>query len=371
MNLREGRTGNRECVFMITTALCMNGLFAFDPFDAYSRGNSTYLSLPIACIAAFLVFALCVFAMNRSRSSDLCSLITYSVGKPIGSVICVYISLLLLVCISRLLDKFINTMCGYFFQDSSYHSVGIYFFIAMLVLAWTGFETINRTAKVMGIIFIAAQILLFANSISSYEAYKIFPIAGDGTRSMLGFSYRSGVLFLPAFATALITTKGMHGTKNTIKNGARAMIIAVIICAASQILLGLSQTYLDLSKVYMPLYRMSMITGKENFIVRLDKIIIFIWLAAALLVGSYFLYSSSLLYCRAFKQKDIRPCSAIFCVMVLMLSLLSRSGLFMSFSWTRILNDYGTLLLGLPLIIIPILAILKSFIKPNAIKGRT
>ena len=370
INLREGRTGNRECTFALVIALCMSGLFVFDSLDAYERGNSTYLSIPIACITAFLIFALCIFAIKKSNATDLNSLAEYAIGKIPGKIVCIHIAGMLLISVSELLNRFINLMFSYFFQDASYYSIGIYFLLVIALITCMGFETINRTAKVAGVVFAAAQILLLANSFSSYELYKIYPIAGDGVHSMLNFAFDSGALFLPAFTCALAAAKGMNGVRNASKNGARAMIIALIICGVTQLLLALALPYDGLSRLYMPLYRLSMVTEEENFIVRLDKVSAFVWVAAALLTSCLYMYGASLLYCRSFKQKDIRPCALTFSLIAVMLCLFSHSEVFSSLAELRFINKYGTLLFTVPLVGISAAALIKSMIRSGKQKKR-
>ncbi|MBQ9949741.1 MAG: GerAB/ArcD/ProY family transporter [Clostridia bacterium] len=367
MNLREGRVGNGECVFTLVISLCMSGLFVFESIDAYTHGNSTYISLPIACILAFSVFAVGIFAMTRSRSSDLCAMCSYALGKTGAAVVCVFIIVIILACISTLLNKFLNVMYSYFFQDASYYSLAAFFLAVLVVFSCMGFETVNRAAKVLGVVFLATHILLLVNSFSSYETYKIYPIAGDGMKSMLRFAFESGILFLPGFVSALITAKGMHGTHNTSRIAVKALIFTVIICTVTQLLLALSYPYDDIAKLYMPLYRMSMVTGEENFLVRLDKISAFIWVAAALLACSYYIYSASLLYCRSFRQVDIRPASCSLSVIVIMLCLLSHSEKRGAFSWLNFVGDYGTLLLAVPIIAVSVIAIIKSCIQRSSL----
>ena len=56
--------------------------------------------------------------------------------------------------------------------------------------------------------------------------------------------------------------------------------------------------YVDLTNIYTPLYRYSMAVASESLILRLDKIMSFIWIMAILLSGSYYVYASSNIYAK-------------------------------------------------------------------------
>lgn len=365
INTREGRTGSQESVFTLTVAMCLSGLFTFESYRAYAQGNSTYLSIPMACLLAFFVFSIAFLAMKKSKSSDFHDLAVTGFGKTLGTIVCVFLVLILLICTSRLINRFLNIMRSYFYQDAMYDSIAVYFLVVLVIFACMGLETITRTAKLVGIILILSQALLFFNSSSGYELYKIYPLAGDGAGHMLSFAFSSIIYFMPALLVALITAKGTHGTINTGKTVRKSVVITVIVCTITQLFLGLAFTYDDLSELYMPLYRMSMITGEENFLVRLDKLSAFVWMSGALIAGSYYLYGASLLYCRTFKQLDIRPAASSFGLITIVMCLLSHSGDHTAFDWLNFVEDYGVYLICVPIILLSFIAIIRNNIKVN------
>ena len=340
--------------------MIISGLFSFESDTAYLKGNSTYLSLPLACILSFGVFLLCSYAMSKTGASDLKMLFVNSYGQGLGIIMCFIITIIMIANTCVLLNKFLNVMNSYFFQEASYYAIMFYMIVVIAAFGIMGFETINRTSKIIGVILLLMLILLFLNSASGYQTYKMYPIAGDGAKNMLSFSFCSTLFFLPAIISALITSKGMHGIVNARKNVINAAIIAIIICGVSQFLLALSFTYDELSTLYMPLYRMSMITGDENFIVRIDKLSGFAWLIGALLSCSLYVYSSSLLFCRSFRQNDIRPTVLGITLVSGLICILSHSGKHMTFDFLKYINKYGTIITLIPLILASLLALLKK-----------
>lgn len=360
MNLREGRSGRIECTYTIATALIMCGLFIFESDAAYKTGNSTYFSLPIACILAFVVFLLCTLAMNKTRTSDLNALAQFAFGNIGAYAFGIYFSTILTLITCSLLNKFVNVLYSYYYQEADFFSICFYLFATLVVLSVMGFETINRVSKVVGVLLILILLLLFINSASGYDVYKIYPIAGDGARHMTIYSLRSIVYFLPALLSALITAKGMHGTKSMCKNCCTAVLIAAIVCFVTQTLLAFSYTYDELASLYIPLFRMSMVTGVENFVVRLDKLGTFIWLAGALVASCYYTYSASLIFSESFRQKDIRPSAITISFITVALCLLAHSGRHTTIALLNLLEDYGSLLLCVPLAFLALVSLVKG-----------
>ena len=365
--LKIGKSGTSEGSYLLTAALTVCGLFVFGSYDAYSGGNSSYIWLPVGCLLAFLLAALCIFALKKTHTEDLAELAEYSIGKVFSRTLALILSALMVTFAALLSNRFLNVMHGYFFYESSVYSVALYFFAVPLILACTGYEVIGRTAKVCGVIFIVFHVLLLFNSRSGYELYKLYPIAGDGLLSVISGSLRSVGLFLPVFIALLSCAGGYNDKKTVAVVSLRGTAAAAVLCAVTQLLIALSATYDELAGLYMPLYRMSMVTGEENFILRLDKICIFLWTASALLTCAYRFSGASNLFCRAFKQKDSRPSAAVFSLTSVMLCLILHSGRYSSISADNIIS-YGALIAAVLLSVTSVTGIIRSI--PNAIRRK-
>ena len=64
-NLRLGRIGVGEAASLTAIAISMNGLFGMDKELAYSKGNLTYLIIPLSIFLAFAQFLLVCRLMER------------------------------------------------------------------------------------------------------------------------------------------------------------------------------------------------------------------------------------------------------------------------------------------------------------------
>lgn len=358
MNLREGRSGTSESVFSLSLAMTICGLFIISSEQAYAGGNSTYISVPLGCLLAFFVYAACAWAQIKTGSGDLSELFTYAFGRVASSVISVVICAIQVLFISIIMDRFLNLMQAFFFHDASIYALAGYFFAVTTVLACMGFEVQNRTAKLTAILFLLVHILLLFNSRSGYESYKIYPVVGDGSEHMLLFSLQSVILFLPSLTVLLSCSGGVNGSASGMRISLRATTVTTIICAVTQLFLALSATYDELAEFFMPLYRMSMVTGEENFLVRLDKVSAFIWTLGALSACAYLLYGASHLFCRTFSQDDIRPGAVSFGLVGSLLCLLNNSDIHILDHINKP-NLLYTLVLSIPLLSAAAAALIK------------
>ena len=65
MKLRQGRIGRQETLAAAAVAVAVSGIFTTDNASLYVKGNSAYVSTPIAAALALLAFLLVAGAMQR------------------------------------------------------------------------------------------------------------------------------------------------------------------------------------------------------------------------------------------------------------------------------------------------------------------
>ena len=199
--------------------------------------------MPLSCAFAFLVCFIISALIKAANRKNLYDFSVFCFGKIFAGIISVFLSAVIILQLSSLICRFLNLMHVYFFHDAKITAVAFYFMLVPVVFAFFGFETIGRTAKILGIIALLIQLLLFINSYSGYDGYKLYPIFGDGIGSMSYFAFRSLSLFFPMLLMCLTSAKGQNGMKSTQKIMLISAIIAALICAVVQLLLALSGSY--------------------------------------------------------------------------------------------------------------------------------
>ena len=98
-----------------------------------------------------------------------------------------------------------------------------------------------------------------------------------------------------------------------------------------------------------PVYCMTMAARQDRMGLRLDVLVLFLWVMTGLAAAAFYLYAAALLVCRIAKAEDIRPIGAMLVLgsmsMVLLFNFDSDAVLFC----IRLAYRWGYLLFVLPL----------------------
>lgn len=360
MNLREGKIGKQEGICLATIAMCVGGLFTLEPELTYSNGNASYLTLVIAALLALLVFLLASACMKRMEYVNFPSMLEDTCGKFGGGVLSIILLFGFVFAAYDPLARFVQVMHGLFFSGVDYRQIILFMLPNVIIIAWLGLETLGRTAKCFFILLFAVTIATVLAAAGEYESYRLYPIMGGSIKNVATLSLSETSAFFPAFAALLICAKGLNSNKTMLGTGVYAGIIAALICAAMQLLLGMVFTYSELQRLVMPLCRINHISANEASMLRMDKIAQIFWLNGSMIAASFYIYAGSLLFSQNFEIRDIRPVIASVGMLTVVFILLEFDGVFLKNDWIlRLWRTIGGVLFAIPLLISSFISLFK------------
>lgn len=328
MNLREGRIGIQEGVCLCVTAMCISGLFTLDPYKTYSKGNTGYITLPLAIFASLIIFLIAMAVMKRTNMDNLSDMVEVALGRGGAGIASTILLMSFILAAYVPLASFTQAMHALFYNGVEYGKLLLFIIPSVVIMAWLGFEAIGRVAKCFSWILIAVTALSLIGASSEFEVYRLYPLMAGGLKHNSKLVICQTTVFLPAMAATLITMKGLNGINSAKRIGIRSAVIAMIICLVVQLAEGLTFEYIELSELFMPLYKINHLNLAENRLLRVDKIAQMVWLNGCILSASFYLYAGSAAFCRGFGIKDIRPSLAAAAVITVAAILLEFSGTF-------------------------------------------
>ncbi len=360
MNLREGRIGRRETINVIGIALLINVMFSIDSAKAYANGNSTYISLPLALALSIAVFLLISYAIRRSETVNLNTMLEFAFGKVIGKITTILVCLALVSLVYGPLVNFLAFM-RIMTNDASSTAVASFILPVMVALAWMGLETIGRTANCISLLFLISIAVVIIAAANGYESHRLYPLVGNDVSDIAMFTSSSMFKFLPPLLLLLSLTGGTQGLANAKRTGLIASLIAFVLIAIIQLSIGLTYSYTELQRMSMPFSQINMLT--ETLGIRFDRFAAMIWLIGTILTCSFYIYGSSFLYAKCFNQRDIRPitiCVGTIAILICIASdNISKTSEWV-FSLISLIPDLGFAILLIPLAAASIVAIIKS-----------
>ena len=327
MNMRQGRIGNQEAASLALLACVISGLFAMNTKTQYANGNSAYISSPLAAMLSLLVLLPIYFVMRRKGIRNLAELYRFAFG-PVLAVLAATLTLgSILYAAAMPLLRLLLIMDQYIYAQAALQNIALYQLPCVLILSWMGLEILGRTAKLFVIPVILSLVATFLIAIPAYEAFRLFPLLGNGLPQALWYGVTGMGRFLPALLCLLICGTGVHGPKNAAQGAAIGAVGSAVIVGGSRLLIGMAYPYYMLSQMPTPMYRVTMAVSGAKVYLRADKILLFFWILGGMLAGGFYAYAGALVFAGACRMRDIRPAVAAVALVICALAMMGHLSL--------------------------------------------
>jgi len=354
MNLRIGKFGRQETAAMVWIATFFSSCFAADSRMLFEHGNASYLVQILASIQALLLFEAVIWALRVRGGSDLSSLIGRSRLKALFAVPLI---LALVLAAMQPLEHFLITVTQYVFVDAKQVTVCLYLLPCLLLLTALGAETLMRTSRILLPVLILSVVGALLLGIGQYRTYRLFPIPLKAPMRIFELSGSQQFSTIPPLLALLCIGEGTQDRMAMRSAGRIGAILGGLLSAGAFFALGQSFTYLRLKGMPTPFYDMLVAVRTVNPTLRMDRAVLFLWIAGAILTAAFYLYAACVLMCRTFGMRDIRP--AAFCISAITVTLMLV--LFYNSDGTTAIKNavirYGWILLSAP---IPVLLLKKK-----------
>ncbi len=306
MRLNEGKIGLQESASLAAVAITVCSIFLLDSEKAYSRGNSTVISLPLGIAAGIAVFMLMWCAMRRTGARNLNELFDMCAGRAVGTLLSLMAALIFILYAYRLMARFCIVIHGRVFAAAEYESIALWIAVPVAYAATKGLECISRLAKIFGMLVGALVLISLAVMLPAYDIGRLAPFPGKLDKIGMDAVSRSADS-IPAFLGLICVAGALQGGRSVKKGALIGGGIALAFVLIIQLALGATFTYTDLAKTVMPIYLMKMVALRESYLFRLDQMNLFFYMAAALVAAAYYVYCASLIITRRTSAQDIRP----------------------------------------------------------------
>ena len=307
MNYKEGRIGRQETAAAAGIACAMSGMFAVNTARFYEKGNSGYFSSILSALLSLMAALLIGAVMRKKRIPHLGELYRRAFGPVCVVPVALMSSLLLAYAAAAPLIRMLMILCRYVFIEAPVQRSALYFVACILALGVAGLEVIGRTARLFVMLILGSVLVTFVVAAPAFEAFRLFPLLGNGMPDALWLSVTGISRFFPALLTLLICGEGVHGMENAATGAAVAAGAGGLLTAGSQLCLGMLYPAGMLAGMHAPMYRATMSVHTGGAMLRTDKLLLFIWTMGGLIAGGFYTYAGALLYAKSTGMRDVRP----------------------------------------------------------------
>ena len=309
--------------FAAFLAMTVNGIFSTEPSWAYSSGNSAYIAAPISAALAALITAAVFSLPERAGVDSLPELLRSRFGRLGAMLFALPLSAALVICAARPISVFAQVLHRQVFDGSGYFAILAFILPVTFFMAAKGARSVSGTAVCVAFVFSAALIAGMLLPMRGYEAYRLYPIMGDGAGHMLRFAASDELYVASPLIGLCAFGSGFKSPSIAKKGSLTAAVLAAVLIAAGRLAEGLAYDPKTLSEMLMPLYRLSFVSPRPGALVRFDKLMIMLWLTGCMVSSAYCVTAAAeLIAPSAEKAKGLRLPAAACMASVLFLTAL-------------------------------------------------
>ena len=344
MNLRLGRFGRQESACAVGLAALISGIFSVNVSDTFAQGNVCYMATAAGALLALLLLRLVDGAMVRQKAPELSDLLA-------GGLKALALPLVAGLVLSAALPlfRFTLVMERYIFVEADYVPIVLYLLPVLLLLVLRGMECVGRMAKLLLLPGALAWLLTLLLASPAFALYHLFPLFSPCFSTFLDQTGSALLRFLAPGLSLLVAGRGCQGQGNARKSVDLGLLLGG--AGAFSLHLGLGLTFFgpDMASLSAPVYCMTMAARQERLGLRLDMLVLFLWVATGLVGAAFYLYAAALLLCRTMAVEDLRPVGALLVLLCMGLVLLFNFDSDEVLFAVRLVYRWGYLLLLVPL----------------------
>ena len=345
MNLRLGRFGLQESAAAVGLAALISGVFTLNVGETFARGNLCYMATAAGALLGLLLLKLLGGALARSGGSDLGDLLA---GGP-WPLLALPLALGLVLSAALPLLRFALAMERYIFVEADYVPIVLCLLPVLLLMVLSGMECVARMAKLLCVPGALALGLTLLLATPAFDSSHLFPLFSPGFAAFLDQTGEALFRFLPPGVALFAAGRGCQGRRYVQGGVSRGLLLGGAGATLLQLGLGLTFFGPDLSSLSGPVYCMTMAARQERLGLRLDVLVLFLWVMTGLVAAAFYLYAGALLLCRATGVEDVRPVGALLVLLGAGLVLLFNFDAAPIQSNLRLIYRWGQLLFLAPM----------------------
>ncbi len=192
--MRKGYIDKRQLAVLVILMIMGSYFLVVPRTMAYYAGSGGWLGVPLGALGGVIVASLVIPLHRRFPSHDLIGMSEVVLGKWLGKAwsLLFFLYTLSFAAVTR---EFSTTLLTPFLSDSPIGPVIVIGMIIMSYLAFSGIESIARTAQVFLPLIVISILLILVTSISSGDIGRNQPWLGKGPASLAMAGLNAGAVF--------------------------------------------------------------------------------------------------------------------------------------------------------------------------------
>ncbi len=340
-----GQIDKRQLVVLVTLTLMGSYFLTVPRVMAHYAGSAGWLG-PLFGSVAGIINAFILTALHRRFPEQDFTGIAQIVLGPVGGKLWALLFFAYTLIIATVIREFATTILTPFLPDSPIGPVIIIMGLLLTYLAYSGIESIARTAQVFLPLIVISLLLLLITALSTGDLGRIQPWLGKGWKGIGQATLNSGSIYgeIILFAAILPHLRRTSDNLSGLLWGIFfAGILLTLITIGGISLFG----YRSLTRLAFPAISTARTIRIGTYFERMEALFIIIWFNMSMLKMGLFLYAAAKTLAGTLNLPEYKPLVVPTVIFLMLLVLLPAT----DYSIVMILNYFTSLTLPVTFIL--------------------
>ena len=331
--------------------------------------NDVWIPNLIGTLISVLLFTLYMFIYKNNKFDNFDNSMKHTLGKIFSKVLYVFYIIYFLLLIFLNLIDIVEAVSLYLLPSYRESIISIIILITVAYVVLKKMEVIARLSELIfyGIVIIFIFMIVLSLSVHDMQIDHTLPILKDGIKVIvrpsleMGYSVPYGELFV-----LLVIFQHLESNEKYTKVGNYSILTASFILTTITLFNIIFVGPFAMSYGLSPAFRLARLIDVEEYVQRLDLLLIGFHMIVVVLKLAILLYGAGHLVQNIFKFKKDKPLNITYIVMIIIIFFARQ---LMSKSYTDILlfrKDFLAKYIGLIFeVFFPLLIVILSFIRKN------
>lgn len=303
-------THSKEASWLLIIMICAKVVFTDIMIFVRASGTAAHLQALWCILIQWIIFLVSYFFFKKCKSEDIFGCIRRASGKAGLMIWGIVVYTLEIINLASILKIYSETLSSLTLTTSPIWYLSGFIIICMLFAVYSSPRGLFGVCTGFGVVILSLFGLIALLDIPHYDMTNIFPVLGNGPKSI--FAGISGVTIFNDLFFLYYLSGNLRDKKSVKKVGIKVLSVTSFITFISTLLYTFAVPYPLSERFYMPVFQISSDITYDVVIQRAEALFLIMWILTIFIYMSAHLYFALITFKNTFNssnQKAIVPIS--------------------------------------------------------------
>lgn len=324
MKTNRASIGKWEMICLLINMVCPKLFLNYQRETVEIAGTAGWIFTIFSSLLSFFIIYIIISLYKNFQGMDIIDIgeaAAGKIGRIISGLLFTFTLLFIIVVFLRLFAENMKTIS---LVLSPISFVLLLFLGGMVAAAYFDVNTIAKFHGISMVFFASIFLIILISAVKYYDFYNMFPIFGNGARSIL-YEGLSGISYFSEFMVVFFIAPYIKNYKTFKTGGLIATGLITFFLTVGSLSYISIFPYPGSLENFLPIYQTARLISYGRFFQRIESVFLFVWaLAAYLYLGTGFLIAVKT-FSKTFGMKHYKALIPAFAVIVFTLSFIPEN----------------------------------------------